>query len=49
MESKLTIFGQKNDLKKSHKTSDEMQLKIDKLEEENLALKEKYRILSNEQ
>lgn len=38
--SKLTIMGKNSDLKKSYKSSDELQGKVNKLEEENLVLKE---------
>lgn len=47
IESKLTIFGQKNDLKKSYKAADELLLKVDKLEEENSALKAEIKELTH--
>ncbi len=47
IESKLTIFGQRRDLKKSYKTTDELLLKIDKLEEEKLLLKEQIKELAH--
>lgn len=43
IESKLTIFGQKSDLKKSYKEADNLQLAVNKLEKENLALKEQIK------
>lgn len=41
IQSKLTIFGKNNDLKKLNKTTEELQDKIDKLEAEKAVLKEK--------
>lgn len=38
--SKLTIMGKNSDLKKSYKSSDKLQDKVNKLEEEKLVLKE---------
>lgn len=49
IESKLTIFGQRRDLKKSYKTADDLHLKLDKLEEENLELKEQIKELKHPQ
>lgn len=45
--SKLTIMGKNSDLKKSYKTSDQLQEKVDKLEEEKLAFKEQIEDLKN--
>ena len=47
IESKLTIFGQKSDLKKSFKTADDLQLKVNKLEEEKSVLKEQIKELAH--
>ncbi len=41
MTSKLTIMGKNSDLKKSYKETDQLREKVDQLEEEKLALKEK--------
>lgn len=46
IESKLTIFGQRSDLKKSYKESDKLLLKVNKLEDENVALKAQIKELS---
>ena|SRR3989344_4887296 len=43
IESKLTIFGKNSDLKKSYKISDQLQEKINKLEEEKSNLKEQLK------
>lgn len=40
-QSKLTIFGKDNDLKKINRTAEALQEKIDKLEIEKAVLKEK--------
>ncbi len=41
--SKLTIMGKNSDLKKSYKTTDQLQEKINKLEEEKSILKEQLK------
>jgi uncharacterized integral membrane protein len=41
--SKLTIMGKNSDLKKSYETSDQLLGKIERLEEEKLALKEQLK------
>lgn len=43
IQSKLTIFGKDNDLKKLNKTAEDLQGKIDKLEAEKAALEEKLK------
>lgn len=45
--SKLTIMGKNSDLKKSYKSSDKLQEKVDKLEDDRLALKEQINILKH--
>ena len=41
--SKLVLFGQRIDLKKSNKTVEELEAKVNKLEEEKLKLKEELK------
>ena len=41
--SKLTIMGKNSDLKKSYKATDQLQEKVDKLEEEKSILKEQLK------
>jgi biopolymer transport protein ExbB/TolQ len=43
IESKLKIFGQKSDLKKSYKATGQLQEKVNKLEEEKSILKEQLK------
>ncbi len=45
--SKLTIMGKNTALKKSYKSSDQLQEKVNRLEEEKSALKEQIRELIN--
>lgn len=45
--SKLTIMGKNSDLKKSYKTTDELEAKVNKLEGEKLVLKEEIRELAH--
>jgi len=44
--AKLTIMGKNSDLKKSYKSSDKLQEKLDKLELDNLELKDKIKEMS---
>lgn len=45
--SKLTIMGKNSDLKKSYRSTDKLQEKVDKLEGENLELKEQIKGKAN--
>ena len=45
--SRLTIMGKNSDLKKSYKTTDQLQEKVNKLEEEKSALKEQIKELAH--
>ena len=47
IESKLTIFGKNSDLRKSYKSADHLQEKVNKLEIEKSALKEQIKELAN--
>lgn len=47
IESKLTIFGKNSDLKKSYKSADKLQGKVNKLEEEKLVLKEQVKEMAH--
>lgn len=46
IKSKITIMGQKGQLKKTYKTVEELQGRVVELEEENVTLKEQINILS---
>jgi cell shape-determining protein MreC len=46
IKSKLTIFGQKGELKKTYKTMAEMQERINQLESENVTLRDQIKELS---
>lgn len=45
--SKLTIMGKNSDLRKSYKTTDQLQEKVNKLEDEKLSLKEQIKELAH--
>lgn len=45
IKSKLTIFGQKGELKKSYRTMEELQLHVSKLEGENETLRDQMKEL----
>ncbi len=47
IKAKLTIFAKNSDLKKSYETVEQLQEKIDKLEEEKTTLKEKLKELQS--
>jgi len=46
IQSKLTIFGQKNALNKSHQTVEQLQQRVGQLEEENTTLKDQIKEIS---
>jgi len=47
IKSKLTIMGKNSDLKKSYKSTEQLQERVSKLEEEKIALNEKIKELTH--